>query len=187
MLTQSTDVCKDNRAQQILNILSSAGAAPYIGESVSQLEHALQCAFLATVAKASDTMVLAALLHDVGHIGLQGSSDLRHDERGARLLSHFGFAQDIVSLVLGHFEVKRYLVFRNRRYLTRLSWETRRVLNMQGGPMTAQEAEVFERDPLFKARLALREWDERAKVANLQVPQLEAYRGCLERYLAQSS
>ena len=174
------------RTQQVLALLMSAKAASYSGEAVSHLEHALQCAFFAKKSNANDTMVLGALLHDIGHIGMYDSNAC-HEERGALLLRQFGFGQNVVSLVLGHFEAKRYLVYRNRRYLTRLSWETRRTLDRQGGPMTVFEAEIFERDPLFKDRLVLREWDERAKVPKFAVPGLETYRAAIERHLAQGS
>ncbi|MBL6690349.1 MAG: HD domain-containing protein [Pseudomonadales bacterium] len=41
--------------------------ADYIGEPVSQLEHSLQTAALAVLSGADEPLVLAALLHDIGH------------------------------------------------------------------------------------------------------------------------
>ncbi|MBY0374774.1 MAG: HD domain-containing protein, partial [Bryobacteraceae bacterium] len=40
----------------------------YFGEQVTQLEHALQSAYLAVQAGADDETILAALLHDIGHV-----------------------------------------------------------------------------------------------------------------------
>ena len=36
----------------------------------------------------------------------------------------------------------------------------------QGGPMTKEEAEAFEALPSFAALLAMRDWDDKAKVEN---------------------
>lgn len=60
-----------DRAQRValaLGALRSQGTRGYIGEPVSQLEHALQAAALAVQAKATGAQVLAALFHDTGHL-----------------------------------------------------------------------------------------------------------------------
>ena len=44
------------------------GDQDYIGEPVSQREHALQAAAHARASGAPEAAVLAALLHDVGHL-----------------------------------------------------------------------------------------------------------------------
>ena len=72
----------------------TASAGDRYSESVSQLEHALQCAYLAEDESASQTEIVAALLHDVGHIlmlkqrleGKGDSRDLRHEHVGATWL-----------------------------------------------------------------------------------------------------
>ncbi len=46
---------------------ASHGAEPY-GEAVSQAEHALQCATLAEARRLLGQPVVAALLHDIGHL-----------------------------------------------------------------------------------------------------------------------
>ena len=55
------------------------------GEGVTMLEHALQAAALAVAERADDSLVVAALLHDVGHF-LQPTDDSfgyhRHDRSG---------------------------------------------------------------------------------------------------------
>ena len=40
----------------------------FYSENISQTAHAVQCAQLAEEADASSALVLAALLHDVGHL-----------------------------------------------------------------------------------------------------------------------
>ena len=52
----------------ILQLLNSRATTWYGQEAVSQLEHALQCAQLAENAGESDNTVVAALLHDLGHM-----------------------------------------------------------------------------------------------------------------------
>ena len=39
--------------------------------------------------------------------------------------------------------------------------------------MSEDEADVFERDPLFEVSLRMREWDERAKVVGVAVIDLD--------------
>ena len=73
---------------QILQLYAEQGKIPYGDEPVSQLEHALQCATLAETAAESPEMILACLLHDLGHllhhlgrdVGEQGIDD-RHEYR----------------------------------------------------------------------------------------------------------
>ena len=56
---------------QLKALYDGQGDQDYIGEPVSQREHALQAAAHARVAGASGAVVLAALLHDVGHLQYQ--------------------------------------------------------------------------------------------------------------------
>ena len=54
--------------KDIVRLLSDHGAKQYGREAVSQLEHALQCAHLAESAGEPDEVIIASLLHDVGHM-----------------------------------------------------------------------------------------------------------------------
>mgnify|MGYP000576635108 CR=1 FL=1 len=53
---------------QIVELLGSRATTWYGQEAVSQLEHALQCAHLAERANEAPETVVAALLHDLGHM-----------------------------------------------------------------------------------------------------------------------
>ncbi len=90
---------------------ASHGAEPY-GEAVSQAEHALQCATLAERAGCSDSLVVAALLHDIGHLyedpAQIDEEDLRHEEFGARLLREL-FPESVWQPVRLHVSAKRFL------------------------------------------------------------------------------
>ena len=178
--------------ERVLSVLRAAERSDYIGEEVSQLEHALQCAHFARQSGAGDEVVLAALLHDIGHLldpqapSMDGLGVIEHERLGADYLRAQGFSERVAKLVEGHVQAKRYLTFIKPAYAKRLSDASRGTLAWQGGAMSAQEAEAFEADPLFKAMLALRTWDERAKETELEVADLEAYRARMEAHLVRS-
>ena len=76
-------------------LYASAAASRLYDEAITELQHALQCAELATAAGESDALVAAALLHDVGHlllddqVGLDATlvDDYEHEKAGARYLA----------------------------------------------------------------------------------------------------
>jgi predicted HD phosphohydrolase len=41
----------------------------------------------------------------------------------------------------------------------------------------------YEKDPLFQLKIQVRQWDDAAKVVDLQVPSLESYRSMAIRHL----
>ena len=174
---------------EVLGVLAASEAQDYIGEAVSQLEHALQCAHFARQSRADDEVVLAALMHDIGHLldpdapSMDGLGVIDHERLGADFLRARGFSETVARLVQGHVQAKRYLTYAKPSYAARLSSASRGTLDWQGGPMSAQEAHIFESDPLFKTILALRTWDERAKEVDLEVSGLGAYRGPMEAHL----
>lgn len=178
----------DRAAHEAMALLTRSQSTPYIGEPISQLEHALQCGCLAAEAGASEELVAAALLHDVGHLcapaGAPSMDDLGvalHEHIGAAWLRDRGFSRVIADLVEGHVQAKRYLVSRAKGYAGKLSAASAGTLAHQGGPMTDDEAEAFAQGPLFRDKLRLRAWDEQAKRVGWKVPDLGAYRALLER------
>lgn len=178
-----------NAVDTILTMFAFAGKAAYFGEAVSQTEHALQSAHLAASAGADAELVVAALLHDIGHLlsGLpedvaQHGIDDTHEEAGARWLEqHFGSA--VSAPVRLHVAAKRYLCAMDVTYIAGLSPASQLSLRLQGGPFTVDEARAFERQTHFAAAVALRRWDDGAKVAGLEVPTLATYRHALETAL----
>jgi phosphonate degradation associated HDIG domain protein len=181
----------EDRGDRILALLERGGELDYIGEGVSQLTHALQAADLAQRAAADDEMVLAALLHDVGHLcagphapQMAGLGVMRHEEIGADYLARLGLPQRVAELVQGHVAAKRYLVSCSPGYLNRLSDASRLTLVHQGGPMSLAERQAFESLPHHEDLLRLRSWDERAKDAERKVPGLSDYRSLLRSHLA---
>jgi predicted HD phosphohydrolase len=153
----------------ILDIYRAHGHRSYSGEPVSHLLHAWQCGQLAYFADASPALQLACWLHDLGHLvsGLQGTPTLRgendqHELLGADLLEPL-WGPDVAGPIRLHVLAKRYLVTRHPHYRDRLSADSLRSLQLQGGDLSAQESLNFESCPHHKAALLLRVWDEQAK------------------------
>lgn len=170
----------------LLGILQNAASQSYIGEPVSQLEHALQCAHLAKEAQACDEAILAALFHDIGHLCDSPDADrseqfgvINHSFVGADFLRAYGMSEMVCQLVLGHVQAKRYLTAKDPSYYAKLSEASKATLLLQGGPMPNAELLDFEADPLFETKIQMRFWDEQAKVPYLVVPELSAYRELL--------
>ena len=153
------------------------GSDDYIGEAITQLEHMSQAAQLAMAEGFDDEVVLAAFFHDIGHLcggdtSMGGYGVVSHERIGAEYLRRCGFGERMARLVQYHVEAKRYLTLRQPGYYQRLSEASRRTLEYQGGVMSEDEADVFERDPLFEVSLRMREWDEMAKEIGVPVVDL---------------
>ena len=181
----------EKRVEEIFSLFEKYGDSDYIGESISQLEHAVQGAQLAEEEGYSDEVIIAALLHDIGHLcdqdgkyenmGTFGRAD--HEKIGGDYLRKLGFPELVTFLVENHVQAKRYLTFRNPRYFETLSEASLQTLGYQGGPMNVEEAASFEADPNFQASLEMRTWDELAKKENFPVPDLTRYKEMCSRIL----
>ena len=176
---------------EIMRLYREHGGAEYAGEKVSQLEHMAQAAQLAEAQGYDEEIVLAAFLHDIGHISEAAKGDNEmdgygikdHEEIGADFLREKGFSKKIARLVESHVEAKRYLTFKDPSYYTNLSDASRRTLEYQGGPMTTEEANAFEQYPLFDLIIRMRSWDEQAKVERQPLPDLQRYRQMMLHHL----
>lgn len=174
---------------ELLDLLENHAGSLYGGEAVTEREHALQAAAAAEKAHAGPALIAAALLHDIGHL-LPGSHvgtgdktyDLRHEQAGADWLSHY-FPAEVVDPIRLHVAAKRYLCFAERDYWDSLSPSSQASLRVQGGPFTAEEAKAFLAHSHAQAAVALRRWDEAAKVPGLPTPDVYHYRPYLETVL----
>jgi phosphonate degradation associated HDIG domain protein len=180
-----------NVIDRLFTLFREKGNGAYFGEAVTETEHALQSAHLAEQSGVAPELIAAALLHDVGHLlhGLpqdvaERGIDARHEEGGAAWLTRY-FGPPVVGPVRLHVAAKRYLCAIVPDYYAGLSDASRRSLHLQGGPMSPEEVRGFEQGPWFRSAVALRRWDDAAKVPGLVVPGLDHYRGCLEAVLAQ--
>ncbi|KAJ2314376.1 hypothetical protein IWW54_000959 [Coemansia sp. RSA 2705] len=193
----------EDKVSAVFRLLENGSKQGYIGEDISQLEHALQAALQATQEAADNETVLAALLHDVGQfcpakelrrmlVEDIGGGDLDvgavgHEKLGAEYLRKVGFSDNVCDLVESHVVAKRYLTATDPEYYTGLSQASKLSLKFQGGPFTSDEAEAFERDPLFKQKVQLRKWDDASKVVGMETPGLATYRKIAVEHLQQST
>jgi gamma-butyrobetaine dioxygenase len=170
--------------EEIEGLFARHGDESY-GEGVTMLQHALQTAALAQAEGADESLVVAALLHDVGHF-LQPTDDSygyhKHDRSGGEWLArHFGPA--VSEPVRLHVTAKRYLCATEADYFGKLSAASVHSLGKQGGPMSARETATFAALPHAGAALRLRRWDDGGKVDGLHVPDLMSYRERIARFM----
>jgi phosphonate degradation associated HDIG domain protein len=171
---------------EITALFERRGAGSYFGEKVSMLEHALQAAHFARAEQASPALVVAALLHDVGHLLEDVPEDIndwkvdaRHEAvGGAWLARHFG--PEVWEPVELHVAAKRYLCATRDGYFEALSADSRRSLVLQGGMFTPEEAKAFIAQPHAEDAVRLRLWDDLAKVENAATPPLAHFVAAIE-------
>lgn len=177
----------EEKITSLWKILRENGTSDYIGESISQLEHCLQAAYHAKQSGADDETVLAALLHDVGQFlplkdvqemqvdGVGSVGRIGHETIGKEYLLREGFSRKVAELVGAHVVAKRYLTAMEPGYLDALSSASKRSLEFQGGPFTKDQVEAFQKDPHWREKIALRKFDDAAKIVDLKVPDLDSY------------
>jgi phosphonate degradation associated HDIG domain protein len=178
-------------AEEIIDLYTLYGEEEYSGEKVSQLEHMVQAAQLAKAEGYNDEVVLAAFLHDVGHIAekITESNSMDnygirdHETIGAEFLTERGFSFRLTRLVASHVAAKRYLTLREPGYFDKLSEASKKTLEFQGGPMSDEEADVLEEDFLFREIIQMRRWDEAAKREHLPMPSLDVFRQLIFQHL----
>lgn len=173
----------------ICAIYDHRATRPYGLSGVNQREHALQAASLAVDLGCGDDLVIAALLHDVGHMvhcmgdhpAADGVDD-RHERIGADWIAQF-FPISVHEPVRLHVAAKRYLCTVETDYLSRLSADSVQSLRLQGGLMTFDEKYNFEGNPFHSQAVILRRLDERAKRVGVSHTDLQAFRSNVERLL----
>ena len=169
----------------VVMALLAAGADVRYGERVTMLEHALQTAAVAEASGADDALVLAALLHDIGHVlGDAGAWGLPgHAEVGARALQPL-LHPDVVEPIRLHVDAKRWLVATDDSYAAQLSEASTESLAEQGGPFDDAEAAAFDASAGAARAVALRRWDDDGKVVGLEIADLESHRDRIARAIA---
>jgi phosphonate degradation associated HDIG domain protein len=180
--------------QDIQQLLVLRGTNQYGREAVSQLEHALQCAHLAEVAGESDELIVACLLHDLGHMlksepeeanAHKPDQDDLHQYKAIPFLRPV-LPETVLEPIRLHVDAKRYLCYAQVDYFDSLSAESVRSLALQGGIFTSEEASTFLDQAHAKEAVRLRLYDDLAKVAGHQTPLLAHYLPRLERLMLQA-
>jgi len=166
----------------IQHLFATHGASQYSGEPVTQLQHALQTAHLAEQSDADDELVTACLLHDLGHLlnplgrGLDNTPTLSgiddtHQYFALPFLRGL-FPERVLGAIQGHVDAKRYLCQARPDYFAKLSADSRRSLQLQGGVFSAEQAAAFIARSGAHDAVTLRVWDDLAKQADLHTPTL---------------
>ena len=173
--------------EEVFAVFARRGAGAYFGESVSMTDHMLQAAHLARLESAGPYLVLAALLHDVGHLledaphdPADWTADARHEEMGGRWLAQ-RFPAGVSEPVRLHVPAKRYLCATDPGYCAELSSASLVTLELQGGPMNAVEIARFVTERFWESAVRVRRWDDRGKIAGLKTPALAAYAALISR------
>ncbi len=171
----------------IFDLFTRIGDASYLGEFVSQTDHALQTAFLAEQDGAENALVVAALLHDFGHLCQDPPENIGepgvntgHEHVGATGLQLM-LGPGVTEPIRLHVAAKRYLCAVEPEYLATLSPASIQSLKLQGGPFSLAQVQRFEQTPYHQNAVRLRRWDDAAKDPELKVPGLNHYRLRLEK------
>jgi phosphonate degradation associated HDIG domain protein len=171
----------DDAIAMIADLIDGKGERQYGLSSVNQRAHALQAALLAEQAGCDSALVTAALLHDIGHmvhnLGEDPASegvDDQHEALGSVFLERW-FGSAVTEPVRLHVSAKRYLCATEAGYFGRLSPDSVRSLELQGGPMSLAEVADFQALPHYNAAVRLRRFDEEAKVKGLKVPGVDHF------------
>jgi phosphonate degradation associated HDIG domain protein len=166
----------DNIVAFIGSIFERRGDEEYLGEPVTMGEHMLQGATIAEQDGQPEEIIVAALLHDIGHFTsefgtfmMDDTEDRHHEDAGAAVLERF-FPKIVTDCCRYHVAAKRYLCATRPDYFNRLSEASIHSLNLQGGAMTVEEVAVFEQNPNLKDIIAVRYLDEAGKQAGMKTP-----------------
>jgi len=176
----------------ILDLYTKWGSSDYIGESITQIEHSLQCAKLASQDLRlncydnfiQNCVIVAALLHDIGHVvGLEnGEIEMRvegnpyeslgivgHESVGSAFLHDLGMPSLVCDLVEGHVPAKRYLCTIRDGYYDNLSDASKQTMQLQGGMMNSKELSQFQNGIMPELKVYLREYDDAGKKKDMNL------------------
>jgi gamma-butyrobetaine dioxygenase len=108
-----------------------------------------------------------------------------HHDAGADLIAPW-VPPRVAWCVRMHADAKRYLCATEPEYYARLSPTSRRTLVMQGGVMSATQAAALQGHPWWPDALALRRWDDEAKIPGKVTRSLSSWTPLLRTYFAGS-
>jgi phosphonate degradation associated HDIG domain protein len=167
------------RIDDILHLYKTRGAALYGGEEVTQLEHALQCARLAQEANCPRELVLACMLHDIGHLlaaraGARAPGDDVHQYLAGPFLRGL-FPPAVLEPIRLHVDAKRFLCYSEPGYGDTLSMASKRSLELQGGVFDSAGARTFLHQPFADHAVLLRRFDDLAKDPSKAAPPLSHF------------
>ncbi len=186
-MSRAEELSRETIVAFLEDIFERRGSEAYLGEPVTMAEHMLQGATLAERAGQDETIVVAALLHDIGHFtsefgtfSMEDTEDRHHEEAGAKVLERF-LPSVVTDCVRFHVAAKRYLCATRPKYFDRLSEASVHSLMLQGGPMNEAEVAAFETNPNLKAIIQVRLLDDAGKRTDLQTPGFSHFAPMVQR------
>lgn len=116
-----------------------------------------------------------------------------HEVTGERYLRQMGFSDKVCQLVRAHVMAKRYLTAVDKDYYDALSQSSKTTLkyqvsigdpanvallvysHAQGGIFNDAQVKEAQQDPFLQSKLAVRRWDDAAKIPNMKTRDLGFY------------
>lgn len=186
-MTDDTQLNAQTIVPFLTDIFLRRGHEEYLGEPVTMAEHMLQGAYFAQQQNECDEIIVATLLHDIGHFtgefgmfSMNDTQDRWHEDAGAAILEQF-FPVLITDCVRYHVAAKRYLCACDPIYFDQLSAASVHSLQLQGGPMNAAEITEFEGNPNLDAIVKVRRFDDQGKVPNMETPHFAHYQSIIQK------
>lgn len=186
-MTEKQTLTQRNIVEFIGDIFRRCGDEEYLGEPVTMTQHMLQGGTLAQQKGLSEDVIVATLLHDIGHFtsefgtfSMTDTQDRFHEEAGAQLLDAF-FPKLITDCVRHHVAAKRYLCATRPEYFDELSEASVHSLNLQGGPMTQEEVTAFEENPNLEDIVRVRYFDDAGKNPDMRTPNYDHFAPMVQR------
>ena len=181
------DLNRESIVPVLAGIFERRGGEEYLGEPVTMAQHMLQGATFAEAKGLREEVIVAVLLHDIGHFTSEfgtyspdDTEDRFHEEAGARVLEAF-FPSIVTDCVRHHVAAKRYLCAMDPAYFDRLSEASVHSLNLQGGPMSAGEVAAFAQNPNLDDILQVRFLDEAGKEPDMDTPDFAHFAPMVQR------
>ena len=169
------------------DIFERRGGEEYLGEPVNMAEHMLQGATIAEQSGQDEAIIVAVLLHDIGHFtsefgtfDMNDTEDRHHEKAGAKVLVGF-FPAAITDCVRHHVTAKRYLCATKPDYLKRLSDASVHSLKLQGGPLSLEEVAEFEKNPHLREIIQVRWLDDAGKRDGMTTPSFSHFAPMVQR------
>ena len=192
-MTQTTQsLTADTIVPFLADIFARRGGEEYLGEPVTMAQHMLQAAVFAQEAGEPEDVIVAALLHDIGHFpsefgmfSMEDTEDRFHEDAGGAILAAF-FPPIVTDCVRYHVAAKRYLCATEPAYFNALSEASVHSLNLQGGPMSDQEVADMAKLQNLDAILRVRIYDDKGKEAGMETPDFTHFAPMVARVAAQA-